>query len=414
MIDRVHVVGAGLAGLSAALALTRGGMPVTIHEAAPQAGGRCRSYYDPQLGVNIDNGNHLVLSGNRAVAAYLDEIGTRGLLHGPATSDFGFCDLATNGRYTVRLNDGLVPWWIFRADRRVPGATLSEHVALARLLAGGNRRIDTRIRCAGALYERFVRPVMIASLNIEPAGASAALAAAVMRETLARGGAACRPLVATKGLGATFIEPALDVLRRRGAKIQFGHRLQAIKADAMRSTRLVFPDGDVKLDDAAVVLAVPPHVAAELLPGLEVPDEFTPILNVHFAYPPPADAPALLGLLNATSEWIFTFDGRLSVTVSAADRLMNEPREALAARIWQEVARALRIAAPLPPWQIVKEKRATFAATPAQDARRPRATATSLHNLVLAGDWTATGLPATIEGALRSGKTAARAIRALH
>ena len=95
------------------------------------------------------------------------------------------------------------------------------------------------------------------------------------------------------------------------------------------------------------------------------------------------------------------------MTVSAADRLVDEPAESLAALLWRDVARAYELGnQPLPPWRIVKEKRATFAATPAELRRRPQAH-TQWRNLFLAGDWTATGLPATIEGAIRSGETAA-------
>jgi hypothetical protein len=117
----------------------------------------------------------------------------------------------------------------------------------------------------------------------------------------------------------------------------------------------------------------------------------------------------MLGVLNATTEWIFAFDGRLSVTISNADRLMDVPRAMLAQSIWREVSRATGIAADLPRWQIVRERRATFAATPEENARRPGAR-TQCPNLALAGDWTATGLPATLESAVRSGNRAAEAV----
>ena len=109
---------------------------------------------------------------------------------------------------------------------------------------------------------------------------------------------------------------------------------------------------------------------------------------------------------------MFAFDDRISVTISAADRLIGRDRAALAAAIWADVAATLQIATPMSAWQIVTEKRATFAATPAQDALRPHAT-TRWRNLILAGDWTQTSLPATIEGAIRSGETAARLARAM-
>jgi uncharacterized protein with NAD-binding domain and iron-sulfur cluster len=94
------------------------------------------------------------------------------------------------------------------------------------------------------------------------------------------------------------------------------------------------------------------------------------------------------------------------VTISAADRLLDIPRETLARKIWGEVAIVAGLPNAMPPWQIVRERRATFAATPAQNARRP-GSATAWSNLFLAGDWTDTGLPATIEGAVRSGNRSA-------
>ena len=155
-----------------------------------------------------------------------------------------------------------------------------------------------------------------------------------------------------------------------------------------------------------MILSVPPWIAKDLLPGLTAPDEFRAILNVHFHIPPPSGQPAILGVVNGDIEWLFAFPDRLSVTISNADRLIDRPREQLAAEIWREASALTGLAPDLPPWQIVKEKRATFAATPAQNAKRPDAR-TRWTNVVLAGDWIQTGLPATIEGAVRSGYKAA-------
>ena len=162
--------------------------------------------------------------------------------------------------------------------------------------------------------------------------------------------------------------------------------------------------------DDAVVLAVPPRAAASLLPGLKTPNKFRAIVNAHFRFDPPKDAPPILGVVGGLVEWLFAFPQRLSVTISNGDRLVDMPREELAQAIWQDVCKAAGIEGelplPLPPWQIVRERRATFEATPEQNALRPGAV-TAVKNLFLAGDWTDTGLPATIEGSVRSGDRAA-------
>ncbi|WOJ91065.1 hydroxysqualene dehydroxylase HpnE [Methylocapsa polymorpha] len=408
----VHVIGAGLAGLAAAVRLADGSREIILHEAARQAGGRCRSYHDAQLGMAIDNGNHLLLSGNHAARNFLATIGSEDELQGPAEADFPFFDLASKKRWRVRPNAGPMPWWIFSAERRAPDTGWRDYLALLRLLVPGkDRPIAAAMRCDGPLYERLWRPFLLAALNAEPKEGSARLAGAVVRETLAKGGRACRPLVAAHGLSAAFIDPALRYLSERGAQICLDHRLRKIDFAAGRVSALDFGDATQPLGPAdQVVLAVPPLVARDLMPGLQTPESFRAIVNAHFRIAPPKDCPAILGVINATTEWLFAFPDRLSVTISGADRLLDAPREELAQKIWAEVAEAARIEKPLPPWQIIKEKRATFAATCEENARRPGA-ATAYPNLFLAGDWTATGLPATIEGAIRSGNRAADLVR---
>jgi hypothetical protein len=250
-------------------------------------------------------------------------------------------------------------------------------------------------------------------LNTDPAEGSMDLAGAVVRESLAKGGLASRPRIAEPTLAAAFVEPALDYLKARGVEVRLNRRLKSLAQDGARVTRLTFADGEVDLAaDDRVILAVASAPAQALLPGLSAPDEYRAIVNAHFAIPDGAaealkGAAPMTGLICGVAEWVFVFPDRLSVTVSGADAIVDQDRETLAKTLWADVAATLGLGdAPLPTWQIVKEKRATFAATPAQDAKRPPAK-TALANLILAGDWTQTRLPATIEGALRSGETAA-------
>jgi len=229
----------------------------------------------------------------------------------------------------------------------------------------------------------------------------------VVRETLLAGGAACRPLIARDGLSSVLIEPAVKLLQDKGATVQFGHELRELVMTGNKLSELKFGDDTIAVaPDDVVVLAVPPRPAAALLPGLKTPTKFRAIVNAHFRFDPPKDAPAILGVVGGLVEWLFAFPQRLSVTISNGDRLVDMPREELAQAIWRDVCKAAGIAGELPPWQIVRERRATFEATPEQNALRP-GPVTAFKNLFLAGDWTDTGLPATIEGSVRSGDRAA-------
>jgi len=402
-----HVVGAGLAGLSAAMVLAEAGFAVTIHEAAPRAGGRCRSYFDAQLGQEIDNGNHIVFSGNVAVNRYLARIGTSDKLSGPAHADFDFHDLRDDTRWTLKVSDGRFPGWVFDAHRRAPGTTIADHLALARLVvAGRNAVIGDLAPTSGPFWDRVVEPMMLAVLNCPPAQGSAWLAGRFLMASFARGGAACRPMVAEPTLDAAFVDPALAWLAAHGVQVNFGARLRSVRLANDQIAALDFGTDELDVTDTPVIFAVPPNVVSALVPGITVPDAFCAILNAHFAIEPPPGARPVTALIHSTAQWVLCHPGRVSVTVSGADDLIDLGREELAARLWADVQATLGIAEPLPAWQVVKEKRATFAATPAQDAKRPGAR-TRWRNLFLAGDWTQTRLPATIEGAIQSGETAA-------
>ena len=168
---------------------------------------------------------------------------------------------------------------------------------------------------------------------------------------------------------------------------------------------------DVQLGAAdSVVLAVPAAAAGRLLPEITVPSRFQAIVNGHFVLPPdlPAtDFSGFVGIVGGTAEWLFRRGDVVSITVSAADSLAAASDDEIATLLWADIRRILAIGeAPPGAYRIIREKRATFAQTPDQVALRPT-TQTPYANLWLAGDWTDTGLPATIEGTIRSGRKAA-------
>ena len=402
-----------MAGLAAALRLTGLGHAVTLYEAAGRAGGRCRSFHDETLGCVVDNGNHLMLAGNTAIAALLAETGASDSLPASPEAAIPFVDIVSGERWAIHPNRGRLPWWVFAPGRRVADSDALDYFAALRLAwAGPDATVQDLFAGSGSFFRRFWRPLTVAILNTPPEEALARLLWPVMVEIFGRGGEACRPRFARESLSRTLVDPTIAALEARGAEIRFNRRLRQIEVEGGRARTLDFGSEVVQLGAGdALVLAVSAPPAAALLPSIRTPRQFHPIVNVHYRLPARSAAaarPPILGIVGGTAEWVFSRGEILSVTISAADALAEHDTEVIARAVWTDVAKALAMPASLPVYRVIKEKRATIAQTPAAERLRPP-TRTDIENLFLAGDWTDTGLPATIEGAVRSGFTAANA-----
>ena len=408
----IHVVGAGMAGLACAVEIARSGRAVTLHEAAAQAGGRCRSFHDETLDRLIDNGNHLILGANPAVFSYLDTVDGRAGLAGQARAEFPFVDIASGERWTLRPNAGRLPWWIFSPSRRVPGTKWTDYLAGLKLArAAEQATIADCVGESGPLVTRLWEPFSVAVLNASTKEGAARLLWPVLRETFGNGEVACRAYVARRGLGPDLVEPGVKFVSDHGGEVRFSHRLRGLNKAGGRIEVLDFGAESAALGPGdSVVLALPPANLAQILPDIPAPLETRAIVNAHFRLDHAVQLPGgnrLLGIIGGAAHWLFARDDIASVTVSAADKLAEEDAGEIAKLLWRDVAMALgKPPSAPPPFRIVKEKRATFAQIPAALAKRA-APRTAYDNLFLAGDWTATGLPATIEGAVLSGQRAA-------
>ncbi len=411
----VHIVGAGLAGLSTALHAMASGARVRVYEGAGHAGGRCRSYHDAALDRQIDNGNHLVLTGNTSVQEYLSLAGAGdGLVAAPEAA-FPFIDIATGERWTVRMNDGVAPWWPLVADRRPAGVSLAAMAGAGRILfAGPDDTIAGLVKPDGAALTRFWEPMSFAVMNLPPAEASARLMRATALEAW-RDGRLARPMFAPDGLGPALIDPALSALEAAGAPVRFERLVKRVERTDGRASALHFARGEPEAlgPEDRLVLAIPPHRLNMIYPEADAPEETSAILNAHFLLEDAhlADrAPPILAVLGGVTQWIFPHGDVISLTVSAAEAVegAERPQDELIPMLWRETVAALGLPHDAEPKaaRLIREKRATFVQTPENVRRRPKQR-TLLKNLFLAGDAVDTGLPATIEGAVRSGARAA-------
>ena len=422
-----HIIGCGIAGLACAVDLASSGKRVVIHESTGHAGGRCRSYHDIRLDRRIDNGNHLVLSGNRHLFSFLDCIGGRQEVDIAEQALYPFVDLRDGTHWVIHPNRGPIPWWIVPTKRRVPDSRLTDYLSIVKLgWAGPDRVIEDVFPKGSPLHEQLWEPLAVGVLNTPPSQAAACLLWPVIRQTFGRGAAACRPCHFPNGLGAALIDPALRFLGTANVNIRLNHRLRALTHNSDRVTSLHFSQGEtIPLSPGDhLVLATPAPVAKNLHPALKAPGDSQAIVNIHFRLPGSLEKPLkklfpwgakLLGLVGGVSQWLFIRDDVVSVTISAANTLSQRPAQMLADSSWPEVARALGLQGETnrpPLYRVVKEKHATFSQTPQSLKQRP-STATTLTNLSIAGDWTDTGLPATLEGAALSGFKAAHRVLCL-
>lgn len=417
---RVHIIGAGLSGLSAAVRLAERGVRTIVYDAAGHAGGRCRSFYDKTLDRVIDNGNHLIMSANRHALDYLERIGSKEPLVGPVKARYPFVDVKSGARWMVELSDGPIPFWVFDGRRRVPGSRLMDYLGAARIVfANEGQTVADIIDKKNILYKTFWEPLTLAVLNTTPEQGQAKLLWSVIRETFLLGGNHARPLAARLGLGPAFVDPAVAFIKARGGEVRLNARLRGLEmGNEGRIARLDFPEGAVEIGpDDEVILAVTPSRVKQLLPELNPPDDNASILNVHYRFGRPVPTERLLGapfigMVSSDAQWVFVRDDVISITVSASHAIgMDDvPNEEAVKKIWRETQIGLGLSdAPYEAVRVIRERRATPDQSPAAVKRRLKAE-TRWGNLILAGDHTDTGVPATIEGSIRSGDRAAEIV----
>ncbi len=417
---RVIVAGGGIAGIAAALALAERGCGVVLVEASKRLGGRATSFDDVRTGLTLDNCQHVTMGCCEAYLDLLKRLGVQGLLRWTRAQTW----IEPGGRRSViRRDPAPEPAHFARSFAGAHFLSASDKAAVAWGLAsmslgdvsGWEGRtfgewLDGHAQPPGA-RRRFWDPVVLSACNLHPGRVAAGLAIKVFRDGLLGPGGASDVGVPSVPLVRLY-DPVEPGLWAHGGRVVFGASVVGLTG---RSA--VLSDGSV-LDADAVICALPSERAARVLPSddpravrLEA-FEHSPILGVHLRFDRPVlDVPHAV-LLDCETQWVFRKDAegrQVHAVISAAEAWVRTPADAITDRVVADLRMALPDARRgSVVWsRPVLEKRATFAATPEAERLRPGPGVRG--EVILAGDYTRTGWPATMEGAARSGYRAAEA-----
>jgi squalene-associated FAD-dependent desaturase len=438
MSDEVLIIGGGFAGLAAGVTLAEAGRRVRLLEQKPHLGGRARSFRDPTTGSIVDNGQHILMGCYHATIRFLTTIGTLERIHFQPRLAVPFLD--RGGRLTrLECPDWPSPWHLLFGVVRSRSFSWKEKLEVFRLgkaLRSAEENTDrtagesvakwlSRLGQSGSLQRNFWNLLCLAAMNEDPRIASARLFERVLRLALFTSPADSRLGIARVGFSDCYIAAASAYIEARGSRVETGRGVkQMLIADGVcRGVEL--NDGQ-KLETAPVISAVPWHQLATLLPQELLRSEPffaaalalrpAPIISINLWFDVPITELEFAGLRGTTIQWLFnksrimgTSDNYVSLVLSGAHEHVSRSKQELLAIALQELGELLPGVrkAKLLHSLVIKERFATFSPSPEAHPLRPPAR-TPVRGFFLAGDWTATGLPATIEGAVQSGYTAAR------
>ena len=442
---RVVVLGGGLAGLSAARRLLELGFGVTLVEKRPFLGGRAFSFRDPESGVEIDNGQHVFLGCNRRYLEYLREIGAVDRAY---IQDRLRAEVVRGGvRGVLSSTPRLGRLHLFPSLLGYPHLTATDklravYALLAMKLTDPVRNADRldaetgyewlrRHRQSDRAIENLWNLIVLPALNDDVRVVTAGAMLMVFREALLREPSAATMGMARVGLTALAGEPSRAHVEARGGEIRLGRGVKAVRVRDGSVDGVELQDGSVVEADACVS-ALPFDVLLDVLPEAVASGDFfasargletAPIVGLHIWYDRPVMDETFAAFLDSPVQWVFNktrMQGAgaeggqyVCVSLSGAWEHVDRSKDELRRTFADEMARLFPAAreAEIARFLVVKERRATFRSIPGAAAHRLPQT-TPIPNLVLAGDWTRTGWPSTMEGAVLSGVLAADALAA--
>ncbi len=429
--DPVVIVGGGISGLAAGVELTSHGIPVTLLEQKPGLGGRASSFRDSVTGETVDNGQHVLIAGYKRTFRFLDTIGSLSHLRVQHRLALTFHEYG-RGFTSVRLPSLPSPFNLLAGVLSSSHFSLSDKIRMIRAgIALRRRDVESSMTIDEWLDEtdqspdtrrRFWEPLAVSIMNEHTAVASAPTFLRSLQAAFFQGGKAAAVAIPTVGLTQLYADQAAEFITAHGGRIRCNKDVTAVALSDGQVTGVRLRDGE-EVPCSGVIAAVPPYRVTSLLgsdlPELAFPDfEASPIVSVHLWFSEDPMQHEFVALVGRSVQWVFNRrritgstapGGHLSAVISAARDFVDLSNAELISLAAGDIRTAYPIGDPMHAL-VVREKRATYRPRPGTELRRPPQ-ATRIPNLTIAGDWTDTGFPATIEGAVISGERCAEIIR---
>ncbi len=439
MIADVAVIGGGVSGLAASVDLALSGKKVLLLEQSQKLGGRCYSFRDETTGDEVDNGQHVLIGAYHHTLRYLTHVGTRKFL---ATQKSIPLHHPVSGFSSVTFGTAPAPLNLIAAVLRYSHLSVTDRLnvlkvgsflrnwtdATSKILTG--MTVDVWLTSLGqskSVKESLWNPLAISIMNELPEQASALLFAHSLRSAFFGSQEDISVMIPTIGQNALYVDGARHILEQNGCVIRTGSEVIKILSDDQYVTGIRMADGS-EMKAEHIISAVPHYTLAKILPD-KLSNTFpfekfnsSPIVSLHLWFEKDFMPMNYCGLIGKKIQWVFNKrkieakahnkTAYLSAVISGAYDVVDRSKDELVVLTVREISEVFpeSKSSRLVHSYVIKEKRATFSSTPEIERMRPSAE-TSLKNFFLAGDWTNTGLPATIEGAIQSGFYAAGLIK---
>lgn len=420
-MSKCIVIGGGIAGLSAAAYLSKHGLKVTLFEATPKAGGRAYSFKDSETGDIIDNGQHILMGCYKETINFLNLVGAKNQFKFNNRLDVNF--LKPSGEIIkLRSLPQLYPLNLLFAILKFKAISFKERTSVVKFVMklpfiSHEKLAEKNVRewlikekqsenCIKSLW----KIITVGALNSGISKASALMLREILMKIFFNGNFASTIILPGYGLTESYVDPAINYIKSNGGVVKLSAPVEELVADDDKITAVTTKDGLITEFDS-VISAVNDQSITRLIPSLEnVRDlnfEHSTIINIHIWLSDNQLTESFYGLIDSSVHWIFNKNSHLNLVISDADHLLQKTSEEIFQVCAGELEKFLNIRqSEIVRYKIIREKNATIVPSIDSYYLRP-SSKTKLKNFFLAGDWTDTGLPSTLEGAVKSGRIAA-------